>query len=204
MQRKVIIVGAGGHGKVIADIVKASGDYVMGFLDDNMDKNRIFCGVPVLGAVNTYTNYIEAEFIIAVGDNSTRKRISESLTDVNWYTAIHPSSVISDNDTEIGEGTVVMANTVINAGASIGCHCIINTAAVIEHDNIIGDYSHIAVGAKLAGTVHTGEMTFAGAGSVIINNIDICDECIIGAGAAVIDNITEKGTYVGVPAVKKK
>ena len=105
-------------------------------------------------------------------------------------------------DVEIGQGTVVMANAVINAGARIGAHCIINTSAVVEHDNRIADFVHISVGAKLAGTVSVGKRSWVGIAACVSNNIHICDDCMIGAGAVVIKDIEESGTYVGVPVKK--
>ena len=93
-----------------------------------------------------------------------------------------------------------MAGAVINACASVGEHCIINTRAVVEHDNVIEDYVHISPNAALGGTVRVGEQTHIGIGASVRNNIEICEGCIIGAGAAVVKNMTESGTYVGVPA----
>lgn len=203
--KTVIIIGASGHGKVIADIVKKSKDKIIGFLDDNLNMDNEFIGFPVLGAVSEYKQYInQAEFIIAIGNASIRKKISEQLCKVKWYTAIHPKAVISDIDVTIEEGTVIMANAVVNSGARIGKHCIINSSSVVEHDNFIGDYSHISVGTKLAGTVCVGELSWIGIGACVSNNINICGECVVGAGAVVIRDITEKGTYVGVPAKKIK
>ena len=118
--------------------------------------------------------------------------------------AVNSSAVISALDTEIGAGSVVMANAVVNPSAHIGTHCIINTAAVVEHDNRIGDFSHISVGARLGGAVSIGAHTWIGIGAAVGNNVSICDHCIIGAGGAVIHAITESGTYVGVPARKIK
>lgn len=98
------------------------------------------------------------------------------------------------------QGTVVMANAVINPGAVIGKHCIINTGAIVEHDNTIEDYVHVSVGAKLAGNVHVGRKTWVGIGATVKNNVSVCEDCMIGAGAVVINNIVEKGTYIGIPA----
>ncbi len=204
MSKEVIIIGASGHGKVVADIVVQSGDQALGFLDDAIDLPGEICGIPVLGAVSEYSKYPEAWFVIAIGSAAVRRKIADSMPDVRWYTAIHPSAVVSPMETAIGRGTVVMANAVINPCARIGRHCIINTSAVVEHDNQIGDYAHISVGAKLAGTVTIGESTWVGIGAVVSNNLTICPECMIGAGAAVVKNIEEHGTYVGVPARKVK
>lgn len=201
MSKNVIVIGASGHGKVIADIVQKSGDTVFGFLDDNPTLTDCFIGFPILGTVDRYKEYInEAWFIIAIGNAAIRESISERLKGVSWYTAIHPAAVIAGIDVGIGEGTAVMANAVINSGAKIGKHCIINSSAVVEHDNRVEDYVHISVGAKLAGTVRVGKSTWIGIGASVSNNIDICGGCMIGAGSVVIRDIGETGTYVGVPA----
>lgn len=201
MSEKVIIIGASGHGKVIADIIIKSGDEVIGFLDDGVEKGTIVAGIEVLGKTDDYTNFEDCRFVIAIGNPNIRKRIAEKLS-VSWYTAVHPQAVISSLGVEIGEGSVIMANAVVNSSAKIGRHCIINTAAVVEHDNVLGDYVHISPTAVLAGGVRVGKMAHIGIGACVKNNLDITDECVIGAGAAVVKNITESGTYVGVPAKK--
>lgn len=197
--KSVIIIGASGHGKVVADIVQKSGDKVLGFLDDNPDLPGIFVSFPVLGVVDDYKNY-DAEFVIAIGNAKIREKIAGKLSNVRWYTAIHPTAVISDIDVKIGVGTVVMANAVINSSSVIGKHCIINSCAVVEHDNRIEDFVHVSVGANLAGTVSVGKGTWIGIGASISNNVNICGSCIIGAGAVVVKNVEKAGTYIGVPA----
>ena len=211
MHKKVVIIGAGGHAKVIADIIQKSGDIVYGFLDDNLKKGTIILNnenLKVIGDLNSrFTLPItqpELEFVIAIGDNNRRKEIAETkIPNIKYYTAIHPSAIIG-SDTEIAEGSVVMANSIINPSTKIGKHCIINTASVIEHDNLINNYVHISPNATLCGTVKVGDCTHVGAGAIIINNTNITDSCIIGAGATVVNDINEKGTYVGVPAKKIK
>jgi len=198
MSKSVIIVGASGQGKVIADIVCCSGDRVLGFLDDAPKENSVF-GFPVLGRCADYVNFSDAEFIIAIGKSAVREQLAGVMDGVKWYTAIHPKAVVSPLGTEIGCGTVVMANAVINPGTNIGMHCIINTAAVVEHDNLIEDFAHVSVGAKLAGTVHIGRRAWVGIGAVIVNNISVCADCVIGAGGVVTKSIEKAGTYVGVP-----
>lgn len=203
MKKNVIIIGASGHGKVIADIVIKSGDLIKGFLDDNKEKGGLFCDYPVLGTVLEFSKFKNnCEFIIAIGNSDIRKKISVICKDVKWYTAIHPQSIISSIDVNIGEGTVIMANAVLNSGVNIGKHCIINTSSVVEHDNIIKNFTHISVGTSLAGNVIVGENTWIGIGATVKNNIKICDNCMIGAGAVVVKDITEPGTYIGVPARK--
>lgn len=200
MNNNIVIIGASGHGKVISDIVKKSGDIVKGFLDDNKSSMKYFAGSPVLGQIKDYRKYLECEFVVAIGNPTIRKNITEELEDVRWYTAIHPSAEIADIEVIIEEGTVIMANAVINPGTKIGKHCIINSSAVVEHDNNIRDFAHISVGAKLAGTVSVGKSTWVGIGVSVSNNISICDDCIIGAGAVVVKDIKEPGIYVGIPA----
>lgn len=200
MNEQVIVIGAGGHGKVIADIVRSCGDTVIGFLDDSPNPPASVCGIPVLGGTKDYVNYPDARFVIAIGNGTVRRQVAQRLSDVNWYTAIHPGAIVSPMGTSIGEGTVIMAGAVVNPCAVIGKHCIINTRAGVDHDNQIGDYTHISVGATLAGTVTVGDTVWVGAGAVVSNNLSICDGCMIGAGAVVVRSINEPGTYVGVPA----
>jgi sugar O-acyltransferase, sialic acid O-acetyltransferase neuD family len=199
--KEVVIIGASGHGKVVADIILKSSDRLVGFLDDDEKKGREFSGFPILGAVSKWKEYRDKYFIIAIGDPVVREQISKEIT-TNFYIALHPSAQVSMIDTSIEEGTVVMANAVINSGAKIGKHCIVNTSAVVEHDNQISDFAHISVGAKLAGAVNIGSRTWIGIGATVSNNLIICDNCIIGAGAVVVRDIKESGKYIGVPARK--
>ena len=204
MNEQVIVIGASGHGKVVADIVRRSGDMLLGFLDDNEMLPPKIAGIPVLGKVANYERFTDASFVIGIGNSTVREKISRQLDGVRWYTAIHPSAVIAALDTQIGAGSVIMANAVINPSTHIGEHCIINTSAVVEHDNCVGDFTHISVGAKLGGTVSIGAHTWVGIGATVSNNVSICDHSMIGAGAVVICDIKESGTYVGVPARKIK
>lgn len=201
----VVIAGASGYGKVIADIIQKSGDRVMGFLDDNPKISDIFSGFPVLGTLNSYQNYIDkAVFMIAIGNADVRRKAAEKMKGARWYTAIHPSAAISGIGVSIADGTAVMANAVVNSGSVIGRHCIINSGAVVEHDNVIEDFVHISVGAKLAGSVSVGRAAWIGVGASVRNNVHICGECMIGAGAVAVRDIKEAGTYIGIPAKKKQ
>lgn len=192
----VIIIGASGHGKVIADIVEKCGDKVFAFLDDDTSK------AGVEGKISECVNYPDKKFIIAIGNNAIRRKIAEEY-DLNYYTAIHPTAVIG-KDVAIGEGTAIMAGTVINPSTVIGKHCIINSGSVVEHDNRLADYVHLSPNATLCGTVTVGENTHVGAGVTVKNNTSITSDCIIGVGAAVVSDITESGIYLGVPARKVK
>lgn len=200
MPEQVIVIGGGGHAKVVIDCIEAAGDTVVGILDDSLLVGTKVLNIPVLGQIACYNEYIEYRFIIAIGNDETRSRIVNTLFGkVKWYTAVHPTAVVSRYAC-IGEGSVVLAKAVVNASAFVGNHCIINTAAVIEHDNVINDFVHVSPNASLGGIVKIGKRTHVGIGAVVKNNIEICDDCVIGAGAAVVKNITEAGTYVGVPA----
>lgn len=203
MSKSVVIIGASGHGKVIADIVLKSGDKVIGFLDDGIEKGKLIVGFEVLGKISDYKNYSDCEFVIAIGDPHIREKIADALN-VKWYTAIHPTAVISSLDVEIGEGTVVMANAVINSCAKIGKHCIINTGAIVEHDNILSDYVHLSPNVALAGMVSVGKSTHIGTGACTKQVVNIASNCIIGAGSVIVRDINESGTYIGVPARKIK
>lgn len=195
--KKLVIIGASGHGKVVADIAIKNGYNEIIFLDD--DESIYECGgYPIVGK-SSEAGTIDADVIIGIGNAGVRKRIQESIPDEKMATLIHPDAVVAD-DVVIGAGTVVMAGAVINPGARIGKGCIINTCSSVDHDCEVGDYVHIAVGSHLCGTVFVGSGTWIGAGATVSNNVSICPNCMIGAGAVVIKEIKESGTYVGVPA----
>ena len=200
MFNRLIIIGAGGHGKVIADTAVKNKYTDISFLDDNATGDCL--GFPIIGTTAEIEKYNDGktDFVIAVGNNAIRKRIAEKY-DVNWVALIHPSAVIGTN-VKIGKGTVIMAGAVLNSCATVGNHCIVNTCAVVEHDNVIEDYVHISPKAALGGTVHIGVGTHIGIGASVKNNINICENCSIGAGAVVVKDIIESAVYIGVPAKK--
>lgn len=202
MSEQIIVIGGGGHSKVVIDSIRSVGDDVIGILDDNLSVGARVLNVPILGKIEDYTKFIKYKFVIGIGDNALRKIISERMgNDVSWHTVIHRKAVVSDYSS-VGEGSVIFANAVVNANATLGRHCIINSAAIIEHDNVIGDFVHVSPAASLGGVVTVGENTHIGIGATVRNALHICSDCIIGAGAVVVKDITEKGTYVGVPARK--
>jgi sugar O-acyltransferase (sialic acid O-acetyltransferase NeuD family) len=201
MKDKLIIIGASGHGKVVADIaIKMNKWQSITFLDDD-ESIKTSMGLEVIGkTADAFTYKHEADFFVAIGSNVTREKIQEKLIDegLNVVSLIHPSLVIG-SDVEIGIGTVVMAGVVINSSTRIGKGCIINTSSSLDHDNVIEDYVHISPGVRTAGSVGIGKGTWIGIGSVVSNNVNICSGCKVGAGAVVVKDITEPGTYVGVP-----
>lgn len=196
---KLTIIGASGHGKVVADVAIHCGYDEVEFLDDDESLSR--CGKwPVVGKA-CEAAAIDNDLFIAIGKAETRKILLERYSDKHIVSIVHPDAVIAGG-VSIGVGTVVMAGTVINPDVRIGKGCIINTSSSVDHDCMLDDFVHVSVGAHLSGTVHVGEYTWIGAGAIISNNIDICARCVIGAGAVVVKDITETGTYVGVPAKK--
>ncbi len=195
--RRLAIIGASGHGKVIADIARRIGYCEIVFFDD--DESIHECGgYPVVGK-SSEAGTIDADVIVGIGNADIRKRIQESIPEQKLATLIHPDAVIAE-DVEIGVGTVVMAGAVINPGTHIGKGCIINTCSSVDHDCIVDDFVHVAVGSHLCGTVNVGAGTWIGAGVTVSNNVFICPDCMIGAGAVIVNDIWESGTYVGVPA----
>lgn len=195
--KKLGIIGASGHGKVIADIAKRNGYSEISFFDDN--ENIHECGsYPVTGK-SAEARIFDGDIIVGIGNAAIRKKIQEMLPMEKLVTLIHPDAVIAE-DVVIGAGTVVMAGAVVNPGVQIGNGCIINTCSSVDHDCTVGDYVHIAVGSHLCGTVSVGNGTWIGAGATVSNNVAICSECMIGAGAVIVNDIKKRGTYVGVPA----
>lgn len=201
MENKLIIIGASGHGNVVADIaIKLNKWQSVAFLDDDESINTSM-ELEVIGkTADAFTYKDEADFFVAIGSNPTREKIQEKLIEqgLKVVSLIHPSAVIG-TDVEIGFGTAVMAGVVINSSSRIGKGCIINTSSSLDHDNVIEDYVHISPGASLAGTVRVGKGSWLGIGGVVSNNVNICSGCKVGAGAVVVKDITEPGTYVGVP-----
>jgi acetyltransferase EpsM len=205
--KTIIIYGASGHGKVIADIIEKSGGEVVGFLDDDQSKwGNTYFGHRVLGGQEHLATLClqgdgSTAVIIGIGDNLTRQKIKDRLSakHIPFGTAVHPS-VQMGKGVAIGEGTVIMANCVVNPDTRIGSHCIINTAAAIDHDCVIGDFVHISPGARLGGGVTVGDLTWIGLGASVINNIQVAENCIVGAGAVVIRDVEAHSVVVGNPA----
>lgn len=199
--KRLVIIGASGHGKVVADIA-ARGQYgEILFLDDAEGLTE--CGgYPVVGASNCFTEY-DCDMAVAIGNAKIRQRLQEQLEQAGKRlpALIHPDAVIASSAV-IGDGTVVMAGAVAGPDSRIGKGCIINTCASVDHDCQVADYVHVSVGAHLAGTVVVGKRSWIGIGAVVSNNLKIAGDCMIGAGAVVVSDILEEGTYLGVPARK--
>ncbi|MBS8265631.1 acetyltransferase [Mesobacillus boroniphilus] len=206
MKNKLLIIGASGHGKVVADIaLKMNKWQSIAFLDD--DKSiKISMGLDVIGTSDdVFTHIEECEIFVGIGNNTTRQRIYERLETLGASIPllIHPDAVIGSH-VDIGIGTAVMAGVIVNCCTKIGKGCIVNTGSTIDHDNVIGDLVHISPGVHLAGTVKVGQGSWLGIGSVVSNNIKISNGCKVGAGSVVVKDITEPGVYVGVPVRRVK
>ncbi|MCP1321305.1 acetyltransferase [Bacillus thuringiensis] len=204
MKKKLLIIGASGHGKVVADIaLKMDLWEEIAFLDDNKGL-RSSMGLEVIGTSMDFTQFIENyDLFIGIGNNTIRKKLQKKLENngVNLPVLIHPSAIIGEQ-VEMADGTVIMAGVIINSCTKIGRGCIINTASTIDHDNIIEDYVHISPGVHLAGNVRVGEETWLGIGSLVKNSISVTNKCQVGAGAVIVRDINESGTYIGIPARK--
>lgn len=190
------IIGAGGHAKVIIDIVNLTSSRVDGIWVENSPV-QIFLSYS-LGNFESFKTIENNEYIIAIGNNGARKRIASELTYVTVITAVHPSSVVSNSAT-LGGGTVLMANTCINANTTIGEHVIINTNASVDHDCKIASFVHISPQVGLAGNVDVGEGTHIGIGASVIQGIKIGKWATIGAGTVVIKDVPDYAVVVGNP-----
>jgi sugar O-acyltransferase (sialic acid O-acetyltransferase NeuD family) len=197
-QVKVIVIGTGGHAKVVAETVSLDGRYELcGFVNQAYDVTE-YLGLPVCRSA---TELQVTHFIVAVGDNVARAKIFEENLGLGLsaVTAIHPKAIVSTSAV-IGEGTLVAAGAIINPFAKIGSNCIINTGAIVEHDCVVGDHVHLAPGTKIAGKVSLGNFSFLGIGTSVIPGIVIGERSQTGAGAVVTKDIPASTLVVGVPA----
>lgn len=199
----ILILGAGGHGKVVADILQSNNAPVLGFLDDNQSIwGQKVLNLPVLGGINLYTKYRPTGLVLGIGSNARRAAIVDILgqsASALWVSAIHPRAIIASS-VKFGQGTVIAAGAVVNPDTIIGNHVVINTGATVDHDCEIGDFVHIAPGAHLAGGVRVGALTLIGIGASVIPYCSIGEGTTIGAGAAVTRDVPERVTAKGVPA----
>lgn len=211
--KKLLILGAGGHSKVVADAAMVANQWSeIAFLDDHRyhqlqnspqpEKHSTSFG-PILGPLSALDDMHRQEYDvhIAIGDNQERLKLLSKIKTMqfNLATIIHPSAVVSKT-AKIGSGTAILANTTVNPDARIGEGVIINTGAVIEHDCILSDCVHISPNATLAGGASVGEASWVGMGSNVLQNVAIGMQTVIGAGAVVINDIPSGVVALGVPA----
>jgi len=203
--KKLLIVGAGGHGKVVADAAEQMACWDLIEFVDLKFPELAACGhwTVIAKDLDQLTDsYRGADFIVAIGDSTIRMKVfSEclALSNFNSITLIHPKAYVSDY-AQIDIGTVIFANAAINVDVSIGRCCIINTGATVDHDCYLGDAVHVSPGANLAGEVSVGKESWIGVGACVKQQISIGDNAIVGAGAAVVKNIPSNQKVVGIPA----
>ncbi len=203
-KQRVLIYGAGGHGKVVIDILERMEQYeIVGTIDDApTHSGHRFCGYPILGSIEVLMEGgIREQLVVAIGDNKTREGLARKLESVGlqFATAIHPSARIA-RGVKLESGTVVMANVAVNPGTVVGRHVILNTGATADHDCAIGDFTHLSPGVHLGGNVTVGPRAHVGIGASVIPGITIGEGSVIGAGAAVVSDIPSYVTATGVPA----
>lgn len=196
MKNNYYIYGGSGHAKVVVDLILSTKIALETIFDDN-PKFINLLGIPIVHSQEIQKKD-NSKFIIAIGDNAIRKKIVVNNS-FQFFTAIHPSATVS-KFAFLGLGSVVMPQTVINAEARVGMHCIINSGSVIEHDCVLEDYVHISPNASLAGNVTVGEGTQIGIGASIIQGIRIGKWAKIGAGSVVIRDIPDYAVAVGNPS----
>ena len=205
--QNIAIIGSSGHAGVVANIISEQLEHiVVGIIDPFLQIGEIRHEYRVIGSydnikflINKYT--IDG-IVIAIGDNYTRFRVSNEIAttmpSIAFITAKHPSAIIPST-VEIGVGSVIMAGVVINPGASVGRHCILNTNSSLDHDSSMKDYSSIAPNAAVAGNVVIGKCSAIGIGASISNGIEIGSNCVIGAGATVLSDIAAYSLAYGTP-----
>ena len=202
---RLFIIGAGGHGKVIADTASYTKQWSeIVFLDNRYTQGLSKVATwPVIGHSEDYRPLLKSTdaILVGIGSNIVRETVLSELLiqNLNVPNLIHPTAYVSSTAT-IGTGTVIFAQAAVNVDAQIGMGCIINTSASVDHDCILGDFCHISPGAHLAGGTKIGSRSWLGVGSVTKQLIEIGHDCTIGAGAAVVQNVYNDSTVMGVPA----
>ena len=197
MNDSIIIIGAGGHAKVVVDCVEQENKFHIDAVVDDIYENRTIFDF-VVQQKESEGKYAGQKVIIAIGNCNTRQKIAQDLS-AEYVTTIHPTATISKYS-KIGIGSQIFATAVVNAGAVIGNHVIVNTGAIVEHDCKIGEFSHLSPNSTLGGDVTVGTSTHIGIGASVIQGLTIGNNVIIGAGAVVVSDIPDNCTAVGIPA----
>lgn len=196
---EIIVIGAGGHAKVVISSLLASGWKIYAVYDDDSRKwNQSIMGFPITGPIERLSESDRRPAVIAIGDSMIRQQVVEKY-DRNWAKVIHSRAYV-DAAATIGAGTVVFAGAVIQPGVVIGQHAIINTSASIDHDCVIDDYAQVAPGTHLAANVHVKRGANLGTGAQVIPSITIGEHAIIGAGSTVVRDIPDHVVAFGCPA----
>lgn len=208
--KKIVLIGGGGHCKSCIDVIEREGRFkIVGIVDVKGKLHQRVLGYEVIASDGQLSKLVRQYkfFLITIGQikNAQRRvRLFEYLKNLGarFPAVISPLAYISKH-ARIGEGTIVMHKTFLNAGSVIGNNCIINTGAIIEHGAFIGDHSHISTRAVINGDCFIGGRTFIGSASVLANNISIAEDVVVGAGSVVVKTISRSGTYTGNPARRR-
>lgn len=196
---ELVVVGAGGHAKVVVATARAAGFRVVAIVDDAQRRwGDQLLGVPVSGPTEPVLQDLGARVVLAIGDNGVRLRLVATAC-CRFVSVVHPSAIV-DATVRLGAGSVVFAGAVIQPDTTIGAHAIVNTAASIDHDCVLGQAVHVAPGARLAGNVTLGDEVFVGIGAVVIPGVTIGARTVVGAGAAVVRDLPAGIVAAGVPA----
>ena len=202
----VIIIGGGGHAKVVADTLRLNGEEIIGYLDPCDRKENLLKDIPWLGNDEVIYKYSPDSILLANGLGSTcttirRQEVFSRFSEMGYHflRVIHPSVIIA-KDVMIGQGTQLMAGVVVQNGTVIGCNTIVNTSASIDHDCRIDDHVHISPGVIISGSVCIGSGTHIGTGAVVIQGIEVGEKALVGAGAVVVSDVTDDTMVLGVPA----
>lgn len=208
--KKLIIIGASGHAKVIIDVFERMGDHeILGLLDDAVPKGTDILGHAVLGTTDYISQLLAVheaiETFIAIGDNWIRARLKEKLMknhpNIRWARAIHPTSSICKN-AKLGDGVAVLAGAVVNSESTLGDYSIIGSNACLDHEGELGAYASLAPGCNTGGNVKIGNYSAIGVGVNIMHGRKIGEHVIIGAGATVLDDFGDQLVVYGSPAKK--
>ncbi len=205
LAKAVVVYGASGHGKVVADVARLAGLELAGFLDDDPAKiGGVYFGAPVFSwdaVLRQHERVAELGVALGIGDNAIREACFTRLTSAGLCipTLVHPSAVIAASS-RLGAGTVVMAGAVVNPDATVGEGCILNTGSVVEHDNRLGTFVHLSPNAALGGGVSIGHRTHVGLGAVVLPGMVVGADVRVGAGAVVHRPVADATTVVGNPA----
>jgi len=202
--KSVYVIGSGGHAKVVTSVLRALGHCVAAVFDDDSNRwGQSLCETLILGPVERIKDHPRRPAVIAIGNNAQRRIMVDRLPDLDWITVIHPSAHV-DPSVRLGHGTVVMAGTVIQVDSVLGDHAIVNTAVSVDHDCILGDFTHIAPGSHLAGGVTVAEGAMVGIGAVVAPGVTIGPWPLVGAQAAVVRDLPPRVVAAGVPAQIKR
>ncbi|MBI5302886.1 MAG: acetyltransferase [Chloroflexi bacterium] len=204
---RVLIIGAGGHAQVVADILLSMRERnpaiePIGYMDDDANlQAQVLLGLPVLGIVSDLSIIEHDAVVIAVGNNHLRQQLYTRLRDQGerFFAAIHPSALLARQAT-VGEGCVICAGAIVGTGSTIGEGVILNTACSVDHHNLISAFAHVAPGAHLGGQAQIGQGTLVGIGATVMPRQSVGSWSIVGAGAVVTRPVPSNVTVVGIPA----